>query len=124
MATTTPSFFGDKVSYAIRYGPLDELVPLLQQAAQNPPDLDTSDYSLRLLLSTPLQATTRPEAYRCNVFMLLLAAGCDPDRRGADGSRVEWEIDGLGAEARRIVLAELKEARACKAEGISYGIRG
>ncbi|GAA5983058.1 hypothetical protein JCM5350_006796 [Sporobolomyces pararoseus] len=122
MATTTPSFFGDKLSYAIRYGPLDELVPLLQQAAQNPPDLDTSDYSLRLLLSTPLQATTRPEAYRCNVFMLLLAAGCDPDRRGADGSRVEWEIDGLGAEARRIVLAELKEARACKAEGISYGI--
>ncbi|GAA5961896.1 hypothetical protein JCM3765_006428 [Sporobolomyces pararoseus] len=122
MATTTPSSFGDKLSYAIRYGPLDELMPLLKEASQNPQILDTSDYSLRLLLSTPLQATTRPEAYRCNVFILLLAAGCDPDRRGADGSRVEWEIDVLGLDAKRIALHELKEARSCKREGRSYGI--
>ncbi|GAA5922146.1 uncharacterized protein JCM15063_003201 [Sporobolomyces koalae] len=121
--TTAPSLFGQRLSDLILRGPLISLLQELEEAVANPEvdkPLDTSDFSLRLVLAIPLLAHDRDDAFRIAAFCQLLGAGCDPWGRGVDGRPIEWELDALQGDLRTWAVDELMEARRCRYENIQY----
>jgi hypothetical protein len=120
MSTTTPSLLGERISYAIRYEQLDAVIKELDIAGATPDLLQTSDYSLHLLLAVPLLAQGRIAQFRLATFCLLLAAGCDFERRGADGISLDWELSELAGDLKTWVEEELQEAKLYRKEGRPY----
>ncbi|GAA5896189.1 uncharacterized protein JCM6883_006829 [Sporobolomyces salmoneus] len=120
MSTTSPSLIGDRLSHLIRHEPLDSFVQELERFLPTPHLLDCSDFSLRLLLSIPLLAHARDPTFRLATFCLLLAAGCDPESKGADGFSLDWELSGIDGQLKESVEAELNVARDCRERDEPY----
>ncbi|GAA5874654.1 hypothetical protein JCM16303_002940 [Sporobolomyces ruberrimus] len=123
-ARTNVSSLGDSISAAVASGDIGVVMAALRRVGPDRSSLDTSDSQGRLVLASPFLCRERDPHYIVAVFGLLLEAGCDPERVGADGLSVEAISNGIIEEdwrdAADWIDNELAAVKSARSRGVKY----